>query len=131
MADGIESMMDELVDVVVGPFGSPWCSERQAEVPGVHRLCQPPGLPPPGVPAQAPQGDHRRWHGRIPLPAAGVHRLWATPKASRLLGELAGVGISARTIRRPERLGPEITEVPILLLDGTVSDPGRPRAAWR
>lgn len=33
VADAIESMIDELVDVVVGPFGSPWCSERQAEAP--------------------------------------------------------------------------------------------------
>jgi hypothetical protein len=46
-------------------------------------------------------------------------------KASRLLAELAGPSVSPRSIRRdviamaPERVGPEITEVPILLLDGT------------
>lgn len=39
--------------------------------------------------------------------------------------ELAGVSVSARCIRRdvlgaaPQRLGPEVTDVPILLLDGT------------
>jgi transposase-like protein len=49
----------------------------------------------------------------------------AYAKASRLLGELAGPQVSARTIRRdviamaPERVGPETADVPILLLDGT------------
>ncbi len=39
VADAIESMIDELVDVVVGPFGSPWCSERQAEAPWACTGC--------------------------------------------------------------------------------------------
>ncbi|MGI8809043.1 MAG: hypothetical protein ACR2KK_14630 [Acidimicrobiales bacterium] len=49
----------------------------------------------------------------------------ANAKAARLLVEMAGVEVSARSIRRdvlvtaPERLGPEIANVPILLLDGT------------
>ena len=49
----------------------------------------------------------------------------AYAKASRLLAELAGIDLSARSVRRdtlslaPERIGPEITEVPVLLLDGT------------
>ncbi len=55
----------------------------------------------------------------------------AYAKSSRLLAELAGVGVSARTIRRdlialaPERLGPEVTDVPILLLDGTGERAGK------
>lgn len=57
--------------------------------------------------------------------AAGLAVEVAYAKASRLLGELTGIEISARTLRRdtlglaPERLGPEETTVPILLLDGT------------
>ena len=49
----------------------------------------------------------------------------ACAKASRLLATLAGPAVSARSIRRdviamaPERVGPEVTEVPIMLLDGT------------
>ncbi|MDQ6796611.1 MAG: transposase [Actinomycetota bacterium] len=57
--------------------------------------------------------------------AAGLAVEVAYAKASRLLSELAGIDVSARTIRRdtlavaPERLGPEDTSVPVLLLDGT------------
>ncbi len=57
--------------------------------------------------------------------AAGLAVEVAYAKASRLLSELAGIEISARTIRRdtlalaPERLGPEEVSVPVLLLDGT------------
>lgn len=51
----------------------------------------------------------------------------AYAKAARLMGEVGGVSVSARTIRRdliaaaPERLGPRggVGEVPVLLLDGT------------
>ena len=50
----------------------------------------------------------------------------AYAKASRLLAEVGGVSLSARTIRRdvleaaPERIGPDAAvEVPVLLLDGT------------
>jgi len=51
----------------------------------------------------------------------------AYAKASRLLGEIGGVTVSARTIRRdlidaaPERIAPRdgISKVPVLLLDGT------------
>lgn len=49
----------------------------------------------------------------------------AYAKASRLLGELAGPSVSARTIRRdliamaPEQIGPAVTEVPVVLFDGT------------
>lgn len=49
---------------------------------GVHGLCQPAGLPTPGVPAQAPQGDHRRRHGRLPLPAAWAGALRAKARAA-------------------------------------------------
>jgi hypothetical protein len=57
--------------------------------------------------------------------AAGLAVEVAYAKASRLLSELSGIDVSARTIRRdtlaiaPERLGPEVVSVPILLLDGT------------
>ncbi len=49
----------------------------------------------------------------------------AYAKASRLLVELAGVVVSARSIRHdvvataPQRLGPEVVKMPVLLLDGT------------
>jgi hypothetical protein len=49
----------------------------------------------------------------------------AYAKAARLLADLAGIEVSARTVRRdtlaiaPERVGPEMTSVPVLLLDGT------------
>lgn len=49
----------------------------------------------------------------------------AYAKAARLLSDLAGVCLSARSIRRqilsvaPDRLGPECLDVPIVLLDGT------------
>lgn len=51
----------------------------------------------------------------------------AYAKAARLMAEVGGVSVSARTIRRdlidaaPDRLGPRdaIREVPVLLLDGT------------
>ena len=57
--------------------------------------------------------------------AAGLAVEVAYAKASRLLGELTGIEVSPRTIRRdtlalaPERLGPEDSSVPVLLLDGT------------
>jgi len=46
-------------------------------------------------------------------------------KAARFLSELTGMQVSPRTIRNdviasaPDRLGPDVVEVPILLLDGT------------
>lgn len=49
----------------------------------------------------------------------------AYAKAARLLSDLAGISLSARSIRRqvltiaPERIGPEALGVPIVLLDGT------------
>ncbi|MGH9268957.1 MAG: transposase [Acidimicrobiales bacterium] len=55
----------------------------------------------------------------------------AYAKASRLLAELAGPSVPARSIRRdviamaPERIGPEVTDVPVLLLDGTGERAGK------
>jgi len=53
-------------------------------------------------------------------------------KAARLLAELAGIDLSARSVRRdtlslaPTRIGPETLEVPVLLLDGTGVRAGDP-----
>jgi len=68
---------------------------------------------------------HQRRTGRLSELAASLAVEVAYAKASRLLAELAGPTVSARTIRRdliamaPDRVGPETLEVPILLLDGT------------
>ena len=68
---------------------------------------------------------HQRRTDRLGDLAAGLAVEVAYAKAARLLWELAGVALSARSIRRhvisiaPERLGPEIDTVPIVLLDGT------------
>ena len=65
--------------------------------------------------------------------AAALATEVAYAKASRLLAELAGIEISARTVRRdtlslaPERLGSELSEVPVLLLDGTGVRAGDPK----
>lgn len=68
---------------------------------------------------------HQRRTERLSELAASLAVEVAYAKASRLLAELAGPAVSARTIRRdviamaPERIGPEVGDVPILLLDGT------------
>ena len=68
---------------------------------------------------------HQRRSVGVAEMAAALATEVAYAKAARLLGELAGIDISARTVRRdtlslaPERLGPETLDVPILLLDGT------------
>jgi hypothetical protein len=55
----------------------------------------------------------------------------AYAKASRLLASLAGPAVSTRSIRRdvidmaPERVGPEVTDVPVLLLDGAGEGAGQ------
>lgn len=68
---------------------------------------------------------HQRRTDRLGELASSLAVEVAYAKAARLLSELAGVALSARSIRRqvlsiaPERLGPEVEEVPIMLLDGT------------
>lgn len=68
---------------------------------------------------------HQRRTERLSELAASLATEVAYAKAARLLSELAGPRVSPRTIRRdviamaPDRVGPEVTEVPILLLDGT------------
>jgi len=68
---------------------------------------------------------HQRRSVGVAEMAAALATEVAYVKASRLLGELAGIDLSARTVRRdtvclaPVRLGPEVLEVPVLLLDGT------------
>jgi transposase-like protein/DNA-directed RNA polymerase subunit RPC12/RpoP len=68
---------------------------------------------------------HQRRTEALSQLAASLAVEVAYAKASRLLAELAGPAVSARSIRRdviamaPERIGPEVTDVPILLLDGT------------
>lgn len=68
---------------------------------------------------------HQRRTERLGDMAVALAVEVAYAKAARLLSELGGVSLSARSIRRqvlsiaPERLGPEVLDVPILLLDGT------------
>jgi hypothetical protein len=68
---------------------------------------------------------HQRRTDRLAALAAGLATEVAYAKAARFLSELTGIAVSARTIRNdvvavaPHRLGPEVTEVPILLLDST------------
>jgi hypothetical protein len=68
---------------------------------------------------------HQRSTDAVADLAAGLAVEVAYAKASRLLADLAGIEVSPRSLRRqvlslaPERLGPEVAEVPVLLLDGT------------
>jgi hypothetical protein len=68
---------------------------------------------------------HQRRTDRLGALAAGLATEVAYAKAARFLSELTGIRGSARTIRNdvvavaPHRLGPEVSEVPILLLDST------------
>ncbi len=68
---------------------------------------------------------HQRRTDRLAAMAAGLATEVAYAKAARFLSELTGIGVSPRTIRNdvvavaPRRLGPQIQEVPILLLDST------------
>jgi transposase-like protein len=69
---------------------------------------------------------HQRRTDQLSALAAGLACEVAYAKASRLLADLTGVAVSARTIRgdvvaaAPDRLGPRIAgEVPIVMLDGT------------
>jgi len=68
---------------------------------------------------------HQRRTDRLAALAAGLATEVAYAKAARFLSELTGIRVSPRTIRTdivavaPHRLGPEITKVPILLLDST------------
>lgn len=68
---------------------------------------------------------HQRSTDAVGALAAGLAVEVAYAKASRLLAGLAGIEVSPRSLRRqvlalaPERLGPEVTDVPVLLLDGT------------
>jgi hypothetical protein len=68
---------------------------------------------------------YQRRTDRLSELAVGLATEVAYAKASALLAELAGPEVSARSIRRdvaavaPERLGPEISDVPVVLLDGT------------
>lgn len=68
---------------------------------------------------------HQRRTERLGDMAVALAVEVAYAKAARLLSDLAGVCLSARSIRRqvlsiaPDRLGPEVLDVPIVLLDGT------------
>jgi hypothetical protein len=70
-------------------------------------------------------GRHQRRSTGVAEMAAALATGVAYAKAARLLAELAGIDLSARSVRRdtlslaPARIGPEILEVPVLLLDGT------------
>ncbi len=68
---------------------------------------------------------HQRRTDRLAALAGGLATEVTYAKAARFLSELTGMQVSARTIRNdvidvaPHRLGPEVLDVPILLLDGT------------
>lgn len=68
---------------------------------------------------------HQRRTDRLVGLAVGLATEVAYAKAGRFLTELTGIRVSPRTIRNdvvevaPHRLGPEVLEVPILLLDST------------
>lgn len=68
---------------------------------------------------------YQRRTDRLSELAVGLATEVAYAKASSLLAELAGADVSPRSICRdmvamaPERLGPEVLDVPIVLLDGT------------
>ncbi|CAN5156537.1 hypothetical protein BH18ACT4_BH18ACT4_13620 [soil metagenome] len=159
VADAIESMIAELVDAVVGPFGVPLADGEQLEAPwcctgcGSRRGFRRRGFRPKPrkvttacgqvsfrsqqlgcracdrrfAPAAELLGlrPHQRRTTALAELAASLAVEVAYAKASRLLASLAGPEVSARSIRRdviamaPERLGPEIDSVPVLLLDGT------------
>ena len=159
VADAIESMIADLVDAVVGPFGVPLADHEQLDAPwactgcGLRRGFRRRGFRPKPrkittacgqvafrsqqlactrcgrrfAPAAELLGlrPHQRRTEALSQLAASLAVEVAYAKASRLLAELAGPVVSARTIRRdvialaPERIGPEVTEVPIMLLDGT------------
>lgn len=159
VAETVESMISDLVDAVVGPFGVPFEVGRQLMAPwgctgcGSRRGFRRRGFRPKprrmrsvaGVvsfrsqqleclgcgrrfaPAAELLGlrPHQRRTDRLSQMAAGLATEVAYAKTSRLLEELSGQEVSARTIRRdvvamaPQRVGPQITQVPILLLDGT------------
>lgn len=159
VTDAIESMIGDLVDAVVGPFGVPLAEAEQLEAPwactgcGSRRGFRRRGFRPKPrtvmtacgrvafrsqqlecsgcrrrfAPAAELLGlrPHQRRTGRLSELAASLAVEVAYAKASRLLAELAGPTVSARSIRRdvlamaPDRVGPEVSDVPILLLDGT------------
>lgn len=165
VADAIESMIADLVDAVVGPFGMPLADEEQLEAPwactgcgsrqGFRRrgfrprprkvltACGPVAFRSAQLACTscerrfAPAAEllglrpHQRRTEALSSLAASLAVEVAYAKASRLLAELAGPSVSARSIRRdviamaPERLGPEVTEVPVLLLDGTGERAGK------
>jgi len=159
VADAIESMIGDLVDAVVGPFGQPLEAGAQLDAPWACTGCtsrrgfRRRGFRPkprrvvtvcgqvafrsqqlecsacrrrfaPAAELLGLRPHQRRTKGLSELAAALAVEV-AYAKASRLLAELAGPQVSARTIRRdviamaPDRVGPEIEDVPILLLDGT------------
>ena len=159
VAEAIESMVADLVDTVVGPFGVPWPVSEQLEAPwactgcGSRRGFRRRGFRPKPrtittaagkvafrsqqleclscsrrfAPAAELLGlrPHQRRTEALSELASALAVEVAYAKSARLLMELAGVALSARSIRRdvltraPQRLGPEVTKVPILLLDGT------------
>ncbi|MGH9294130.1 MAG: hypothetical protein ACRD0B_02260, partial [Acidimicrobiales bacterium] len=159
VGDAIESMVAEIVDAVVGPFGVPLPDDEQLEAPWRCTGCEARrgfrrrGFRPKPrkvttacgqvsfrsqqlecrscerrfAPAAQLVGlrPHQRRTAALSELAASLAVEVAYAKASRLLAALAGPEVSARSIRReviamaPERVSPEIDEVPILLLDGT------------
>ncbi len=159
VAEVIESMVAELVDTVVGPFGVPWPVDEQLEAPWSCTGClsqrgfRRRGFRPKPRTISTAAGKvafrsqqleclscsrrfapaaellglrpHQRRTEALSELACALAVEVAYAKAARLLVELASVALSPRSIRRdvlasaPARLGPEVTKVPVLLLDGT------------
>ncbi|MGI8806466.1 MAG: transposase [Acidimicrobiales bacterium] len=165
VADVVESMIADLVDAVVGPFGVPLADDEQLEAAwsctgcGSRRGFRRRGFRPRPRKVMTACGQvafrsqqlgcgacgrrfapaaellglrpHQRRTEALSELAASLAVEVAYAKASRLLGELAGPQVSARSIRRdvlamaPERVGPEVADVPVLLLDGTGERAGK------
>lgn len=78
VADAIESMIAELVDAVVGPFGLPLPHDPQLEMEAPWACtgcgsCR--GFRRRGFRPKAPQGHDRLRPGGLPLPAVGLRPL--------------------------------------------------------
>ncbi len=67
VADAIESMVAELVDTVVGPFGLPWSTRSNWGHRGAARAGQPTGF---RAVVSTPSAQYRAGRGGVPLPGS-------------------------------------------------------------
>jgi hypothetical protein len=124
IASTVEEMIEALVTEICGEFGVPVADDEQPDAPWACRSCDHRFAPLGQLLGLAPR--QRRTEGLSTATAALAVEV-AYAKASRLMSEVGGVSVSARTIRRdviaraPERIGPrgDVDVVPVLLFDGT------------